>query len=426
MLHEQIIEHVRKQSGLVSVDDFEVSVSTNTRLKTCYRDGKISGDLKEESCLIRLRLMHRRQPGVFSITDPSQVDQLIEGALTSAKYSSVDPWYKFPLPPRINERRNDPEAISESPKPSHFNELTQKFRAVEEEYSTNFKHFSLFRKIDRVSISYKAKNAGSFLSVIDSDGACLFEISESKTRRDPANEWLRSLKKIERQAISRRTSEVWEGNVSNNQFALSPRATCQILLKMSPWFSAQSIGLGDSPLAHQKLNVSNLLELIDHGAYEDGASYSLFDEEGVKCGPHPICKGGEFFPLYDSYWGARSNIPSTGNLFSSFVDPKLQIKSSHLIVPPGKSSRLELIENIKQGFYFDAWDEIRPLGRTHFSLSGRGWRVENGKLKNAVHKVSISVDLASFFEQAQAFGKDFEFFDCCGAPSIFLSSLPLI
>src|SRR5690606_23291280 len=103
-----------------------------------------------------------------------------------------------------------------------------------------------------------------------------------------------------------------EGKVGKiAQVVLAPAVVTRILTQIAPWFSAENFSLGRSPLCTSTEIFSESVLLVDEGRHAHAAP---FDMEGVPVELTQLVRQGKACGLlYDSYWGARENHPSTGN-----------------------------------------------------------------------------------------------------------------
>ena len=62
MILSEIIEEIRRQPKLILADDYEISVSDFLTDKRVFRDGVETEQAASRQTMLRLRLLHRRQP----------------------------------------------------------------------------------------------------------------------------------------------------------------------------------------------------------------------------------------------------------------------------------------------------------------------------------------------------------------------------
>jgi predicted Zn-dependent protease len=211
---------------------------------------------------------------------------------------------------------------------------------------------------------------------------------------------------------------------------LSPAAVAAILSPMSPWFSAEEVQAGRSPLTDRReLPVfSKFIDLIDDGRHPLSPEASPFDLEGSATQETKLVAAGVLRDyLYDTYAATRENRLSTGNFLRAQDAAGPAIGASVLYVKPSAVRAATLRRAVSQGLFLQTITEVTAADRspTSLQLRGNGWRVESGRCVEPLRDVVLTVDAIDLFARAVGVGDDLAFFNRFGAPSILFEDVPL-
>ena len=159
--------------------------------------------------------------------------------------------------------------------------------------------------------------------------------------------------------------------------------------------------------------------MIDDGLYPGGDQTRPFDDEGTPSRKTVIInKGIVSHLLYDTYWGKRDGVPSTGN-----ADRKSAVSIPHLdftnfYLSPGTKKPEELIM-INRGILITeviGMHTADPISGD-FSVGMQGFLVEKGE-KRPVRSMALTGNLHEFFSKIIDVGSDLRFYGSFGAPTI--------
>lgn len=155
--------------------------------------------------------------------------------------------------------------------------------------------------------------------------------------------------------------------------------------------------------------------------------YRAFDDEGVATNKKTIVEKGVLKTfLYNIEAAKQAKVESTGN---GYGGASIGISSSFLQVKPGKKSKEELCEYIKNGI------QITSVAGLHsgmnamsgdFSLQASGFRIEDGKITTPVNLITIAGNLFEVFKNIEEVGSDLNL-SMSGtlAPSVVIKSLAI-
>ena len=155
--------------------------------------------------------------------------------------------------------------------------------------------------------------------------------------------------------------------------------------------------------------------------------YRAFDDEGVATSKKTIVEKGVLKTfLYNIEAAKQAKVESTGN---GYGGASIGISPSFLQVKPGKKSKEELCEHIKNGIQITSvaglHSGMNPLSG-NFSLQASGYRIENGKITTPVNLITIAGNLFDVFKDIEEVGSDVKL-SMSGvlAPSVVIKSIAI-
>ena len=152
-----------------------------------------------------------------------------------------------------------------------------------------------------------------------------------------------------------------------------------------------------------------------------------FDDEGVATYKKSIVEKGVLKTfLYNIEAAKEAKVASTGNGYGGSI---IGISTAFLQVKPGKKSKDELCELIKDGLYITNFQGmhsgINPLSGD-FSLQASGYRIENGKITTPVNLITVAGNVFKLFNDIKEVGNDlFVTYSGVCSPSVYIKSLAI-
>lgn len=151
-----------------------------------------------------------------------------------------------------------------------------------------------------------------------------------------------------------------------------------------------------------------------------------FDDEGVATYNKPIIKNGVLMTyLYNLTTAAKDGVESTGN--GSRAGSKMSAEPHFLWVKPGKRSKEELFEKIKDGVYITEVSGLHAgmnARSGNFSLQSSGFLIKDGKKERPLDIITISGNLIDVFKDIVEVGKDEQtFIASVSCPSVLIKKL---
>jgi PmbA protein len=174
--------------------------------------------------------------------------------------------------------------------------------------------------------------------------------------------------------------------------------------------SGDAVNRGKS-LLKDKLNqqvASSKLTIVENPhSKEHPYFYRAFDDEGVATMKKAIVEKGVLKTfLYNIEEAKQAKVKSTGNGYGGSV---IGVSTSFVEVKPGKKSKEELCEKIKDGIQITNVQGLHagmnPLSGD-FSLQASGYRIENVKITTPVNLITIAGNIFKMFNDIVDLGND--------------------
>ena len=154
---------------------------------------------------------------------------------------------------------------------------------------------------------------------------------------------------------------------------------------------------------------SNLVTFYDDGTIEGSFGAFKYDDEGVQTQKTLLIKDGVVEGLMHNRETAQKfNAQPTGNARAEDfrVEPIIRMRCTYMA--PIDQSFEELIENVKQGYYFKSFrgGQANLDGTFQVGIQ-EGYEIINGEIGAAVRDASISGNTLETLHEVDAVGKDF-------------------
>jgi PmbA protein len=195
---------------------------------------------------------------------------------------------------------------------------------------------------------------------------------------------------------------------------LKNEVVIDILSTFSSTFSAENVQKGLS-LFKDKLNedVANpIVSLIDDPFYEKGYRRTPFDSEGASSKYKEVIKEGKLMTYLHNYKTAKkSNTNTTGNAYRGSHKGKISISPTNMYFKKGDLSFNELVNKVENGLIIDEVQGLHSGANQvsgDFSLSARGFLIENKKIKRPVEQITISGNFLQLLKDIVFIGDDFK------------------
>lgn len=200
----------------------------------------------------------------------------------------------------------------------------------------------------------------------------------------------------------------------------SPYAAASIAGALARALTAEAMQRNRSFLQGQlgRQVASDVVTLVDNGRLPGGPATRPFDDEGVPTSATRVIDEGVLQAvLYDHYTARRDGRQSTGNAGRSSHRQPPSLAPSNFYFQPGNQSPEEILAGVERGLYVDSvmnTGSINPISG-EYSVSARGYWIENGRVVHPVNEVTVAIPLAELLRNVRAVGNDLRFSPFGGA-----------
>lgn len=163
------------------------------------------------------------------------------------------------------------------------------------------------------------------------------------------------------------------------------------------------IGMEGQVVASKKVS-------IDDVPLKKGPAYTYFDAEGVARHNQKIVNHGVLVThFYNRETAAKANRETTGH--AALGDGKLSVAQTNVVVKPSKTSKEDLIKNVKLGVYIT---DIAGLGTGlneasgDFSCQAEGFMIRDGKIAEPLDLITLAGNLMQMLKDVKGFDNNFK------------------
>jgi PmbA protein len=205
---------------------------------------------------------------------------------------------------------------------------------------------------------------------------------------------------------------------------LAPQAACDILGILSDAFLSENVYKNKTRLKAKEGTkcFSETLTIIDSGKI--GIDSFPFDGEGIPSKENIIVNSGYFETfLYDSYYGRKFGVDSTGNSSRSGIKEPPKCSPRGTFIRQGERDIRGLISN---GIIIEELmgaHTANPI-TGDFSLGAVGYMCKNGE-RRPFQGVIFSGNVFELLKNVKETGNDLRFYGVSGSPSLFIEGLKI-
>ncbi len=379
-----------------------------------FKAGNLKGVEKRESRGWGLRIIREGRIGFSSSTDPTKRKELVENALTSARYGQ-EARFGFPSSAKLpSVKAKDPDLIPFSLDQAieHFNQVAELIRSANPSiYLEGYiqKEVAQERIINSEGLDSGFEHTSfDFLIsglLVGPEGLLpIYEGAFSGRLRLEGERLARSL--LEKAELAKRIASVRSGRLP---VIFAPEALISLLTSLEMGVNGKLVQKGSSPLCGRlgEEVLSPQINLYDDGTRDLLQGSRPLDGEGTPI--HRISlfeKGVLKNYLFDLQTGGMMGAGSTGNAVRSF-DTQPRPGINNLILEPGERQMEELIQRIDEGILIY---EVLGGGQSNllagdFSLNvDLGYKIENGELTGRVKDTMVSGNVYEAFREIREIG----------------------
>ncbi len=203
---------------------------------------------------------------------------------------------------------------------------------------------------------------------------------------------------------------------------LTPQASCDLLSILSSSFLAENLYKNKTRLKDRvgEKCFADVVNIVDSGLAGTGGFY--FDGEGVPARDNVVVKNGSFQGfLYDSYYGRKFGVPSTGNGTRTGIKEPPKCGPRGIFIERGAA---DILSSFTNGIV------VEELMGTHtanpvtgdFSLGAIG-HLYKGGTSMPFKGVIFSGNIFQLLNNVKAVGTDMMFYGTYGSPSLFVEDI---
>jgi PmbA protein len=205
---------------------------------------------------------------------------------------------------------------------------------------------------------------------------------------------------------------------------LAPQAACDMLGVLSDAFLAENLYKNKTKLKAKEGTkcFSEALTIIDSG--KTGIDCFPFDGEGIPSKENIIVKKGYFETfLYDSYYGRKYGVKSTGNSSRSGIKEPPKCGPRGTFINQGERDIRDILSN---GIIIEELmgaHTANPI-TGDFSLGAVGYMCKNGE-KTPFQGVIFSGNVFELLKNVKEAGNDLRYYGVSGSPSLFVEGIKI-
>ncbi len=189
-------------------------------------------------------------------------------------------------------------------------------------------------------------------------------------------------------------------------------AMCDLLDTFMPVFSSDNAQRGLSLLAGKEGETiaGDCVSIIDDALIDFGFGSRAFDSEGVASKRNSIIENGVLKTLfYNLKTAKKAGKESTGNAVKGSYDSPIGISCTNFVLQPSNISLEQLAEKAGDGLIITSLEGLHAGANPttgDFSLSAKGYLVENGGITRAVTGITITGNFYSLLKNVENVGSD--------------------
>lgn len=438
--HADAVERLLKGRNL---DGWEIFLSQSRDLAIEAKQGKVDAFRAAEPFGVAVRLKAGDGLGFsFSTSmEPAALSMMVDGALVAARAQAQDPCYTLAAPAAAYPELPwlyDPElpAVDEKLKVARALEMERMVLAADPRVKRVRKCSygeSVYSTLIRNSLGLEKGYRGSYVTC--SVSAVAEDAGDAQSGWDYA--FSPSFKGIDIEAVARGAARRATSLLGARTI---PGMRCPVVLDnhvagalvevLAPSLLGESVHKGKSLFLGKEGEqvFSDLVTLRDDGLLLDGMGTAPCDGEGVPQQNTLLVNSGVLQGfLYDSYWGKKAGVPSTGNAQRGGVKGPPRSGAHNLMIQPGKASLEELLTGVERGVLIT---EVMGMHTANtitgdFSVGASGFYLERGEMLYPVKGLALAGNLLQLFRGVDLVGSDLRFFGGAGSPSLRIGELEI-
>jgi PmbA protein len=423
------------------VDCAEVYLLSSRATTIEVKDQKIDAFVSSASCGAGLRVLRGNRIGFSfaSLSDGSEVDELIRNAVTASEFTEPDVNNRLPSEgslPTEDLSLFDPDlsAIREEEKIDRAmalervaRELDSRIKVIRKAATKDSEYEVAILNSKGTEVSYRGTGCSASIMLMADDGR------HQEMGWD--SDFNRFYKELDVTTVGRRGAEnalqllgAKPTPTRKVPILLTPLTAVGFLEVLASTFSANAVQKGKSLFRGKigKQVAAGLVQIIDDGLLKAGAATAPVDDEGVPMQRKYLIRDGVLQGfLHSSYTAAKEGVTSTGNAVRSGYSSIPHVGTTNLYIERGEHKKEELLHSMQEGLIVTevmGMHTANPISGD-FSVGISGLWVEKGKPSHPVRGGAIAGNLIELLKKVEGVGEDLRFFGSVGSPSLLIGNI---
>jgi PmbA protein len=282
--------------------------------------------------------------------------------------------------------------------------------------------------------SFKTNSGLGYLSLIVEDSGDIKTSGEIKISNDFNDYSSETAKEFAYKVVDEAISMLGAKPVKSGNYKIILRntAAATLLQTFLGIFSAENVQKGLSLLKDKVgTNIaSSKISIVDDPFMANSLNSSPFDDEGVAAYKKDIINEGRLTNLlYNLKTAKKDNVKSTGNARKGYKSP-VGISAYNMYIQNGEKSYEDMLKNMGEGLIITELQGLHSGANAisgDFSLSARGYYVQNGEISFPVEQITVSGNFYNLLKDVDELASDLKFSfpgsAYVGSPSLLIKNL---
>ncbi|NOY53217.1 MAG: TldD/PmbA family protein [Deltaproteobacteria bacterium] len=425
------------------IENAEVYLLSSRATTIEVKDQKVDAFISANIRGAGLRVIEEGRAGFAfaALSDGSEIDALVQHAVTAAKFTEPDSHNCLPGPteiPDVDLQLFDSgiAAVPEEEKIARAMTLEQTARErdsrikVVRKAATHDSEYHVHLLNSRgVDLSFSGTSCSASIMVMADDGTHQEMGWDSDFHRTFSG---LDVRKIGRRGADNALQLLGAKAVPtcNVKVLLTPLTAVGFLEVLAAPFSANAVQKEKSLFKDRvgEKVAASTFQLVDNGLLPGGAGTAPFDDEGVpmQC-KHLIRNGVLQGYLHNCYTADRAGESSTGNGMRNGYAGMPHVGTTNLYIEAGDLTEEELLRKMDRGLLVTevmGMHTANPVSGD-FSVGVSGLWVEKGRVTHPVRGGAMAGNLIDLLKKIEGIGSDIRFYGSIGSPTLLIGNLSL-
>ena len=439
------IDKLFEKASQSDFEDFEIYYSGGRSFRAKIFEGKVDEYSVNRTYGVSFRGLHQGKMG-YSYTeafDDGAIDMLIKNAIENAQiienedkqfifagsksYSGIEAYNEELDAVRAKEKIKAALALERAAKSGH-----PSIQSVATTVMQSGSGKMRIKNSKGLDLTFQDNLIFCYVVPIAKDGEKMVDGAAFQIERDFSK---LDVEKVAKEAVEKAVSMLDAKPVPSGEYKIVFENECagDMLDTFSGIFSAENtqkeLSLLNGKVGQQI--ASDKITIVDDPLMDNGFASYPFDSEGVATYKKNIVENGVLKTLLHNLKTAeKEGVKSTGNASKGSYKGSIGVSGFNFYIKPGEKTFDELCEYVGEGLI------ITELAGLHsgangvsgdFSLSAKGFTIEDGKKGHAVEQITIAGNFYDLLKDIELVGSDLRFgipgAECIGSPSFVVGSL---